>query len=672
MTRKKTLKPARWEPWAFLLIVVLGAGLRLGYLRELRGTPEYSQPSIDAAYHHYWARGLATGRWYVTGGREDPQVNLHPYYRPPGYAFFLGGIYRVFGLAPLAPRLVQMLLGLLSALLAWRLGRRWFGFPAGLLAAAGLGLYWAFTYFEGELVGVSSTVLLLLFLLYGLDRVLDSPRRWLWVLASGVAGGILLLFRPNALLSLLLVAAWLVWAARPRGRAPAAVFLAVVIGSLLAVTWRNWRVAGEFVPLATNAGISIGVANNDQSDGTTHTIPGIGDVGTPFDWPAVIRRMERTRNLPPGSLSHGQASSLLVEQARDWITSHPGRFLYLLGRKALLFWGPAEVRNIREVYFARRFSPVLSRIPLSFPVPAALGLLGTAWLLLRTRRRRREKPLSWQGGVLVLLVFWSYFLSLLPFAAAARYRVPLVPLMFLLGGAYLAGMLARDRPRGPAFVFWLAAAPVLFLLGNLHPVAYRPSPEKWHYDRGLAWTDAGELNPAAEEFQAALNHCPDFYRAANNLGNIEMFRRRFREAEELYRQVLAREPNLARTRSNLGNAIYNQAVNPPLPPPERAQEMIREAIGHYRAALQLRPDLVEAHNNLGVALIRLGRPEEGIKEYLEALRYRPGNISTLLNLGEALAARGDVSGARDCYLRILSLSPGHPEAARRLAALPGS
>ena len=80
------------------IILFIGLLLRLIYLGEIRDTPDFEHPGLDAAYHIYWARGMATGDWAAFQGREDPQIYRYPYYRPPGYAFFLALIYRACGL----------------------------------------------------------------------------------------------------------------------------------------------------------------------------------------------------------------------------------------------------------------------------------------------------------------------------------------------------------------------------------------------------------------------------------------------------------------------------------------------------------------------------------------------------------------------------------------------
>jgi len=56
-------KKAVWEVLLLVLIILVGILLRGVYLVEISEKPDFSHPLIDAAYHDYWARGLATGNW---------------------------------------------------------------------------------------------------------------------------------------------------------------------------------------------------------------------------------------------------------------------------------------------------------------------------------------------------------------------------------------------------------------------------------------------------------------------------------------------------------------------------------------------------------------------------------------------------------------------------------
>ena len=136
---------------ALIAIAVFSAGLRLVYFYERVHAPDFAAPILDPQLNDYWARALVTGGWPPPPGAADPEIRTTPYGRPPGYPFTLALIYALFGLHYAAPVLIQMLLGVGNALLAFVIARRVWGNLAGLVAAALMGTYWANIYFEGEL-----------------------------------------------------------------------------------------------------------------------------------------------------------------------------------------------------------------------------------------------------------------------------------------------------------------------------------------------------------------------------------------------------------------------------------------------------------------------------------------------------------------------------------------
>ncbi len=63
-------------------ILLLGLVLRISYLGEITDNPDFAYPRVDAAYHDYWAKGLATGDWTITedsGHSNDPEIRYIPY-----------------------------------------------------------------------------------------------------------------------------------------------------------------------------------------------------------------------------------------------------------------------------------------------------------------------------------------------------------------------------------------------------------------------------------------------------------------------------------------------------------------------------------------------------------------------------------------------------------------
>ena len=698
--------------------LVVALLLRVIYLAEVRREPEFSHPGLDAAYHLYWARGLAEGDWTDFEGREDPQLYRFPYYRPPGYAFFLALVFRVFGYGPVWPRLFQFGLGLVSVGLVFLLARRFFGGLTAFLAALGAGIYWVFIYYEGELVGVSWSVLLFLLFAVLLFRAADRGGLARF-LAAGLALGVLVLFRPNALILLPVGVVWAVWpgsqgAGRIRWPAAAGGLLLGTAIAVTPVTIRNYAVSGELIPLSVNAGISFGVANNELSDGTTHFIPGIGNIGSPFDWPRIVRKLELDLGRP---LGHGEASNYLVRGAFRFALESPLRFLRLTGRKALLFWGPREIRNLREVHYARLHSPLLRLLPGNFSLVLALALLGGLMVFAPARLRPAPgRPGERRGAGLIILLVLAYFLSLLPFAAGARYRVPVIPLLIVLGARAAAGVfcLLANR-RWLAGLGGVSAAAALYVLCSADLTGFRPSPEKWHYDRGLSRLAAGRWVEAVSEFDRALSFRADYASAFANRGVALQRAGRSAAAADSYRRALALEPSSLPALKNLadllleegeveeGFALYRRALdNGPEYTNvavdlaralaregrgEEAAEVYRgilrsrpdshsarvglgnllleagdpaAARGEYRAALEINPNSALARYNLANTLIEEGRVEEGIAEYRRVLRRDPGHRDANNNLGVQLAARGDLEGALRHFQAAILSDPADP------------
>ncbi len=658
MKSGKAKSPGRGTTaWILAGILALGLILRVIYLVERHGEPDFSSPAIDQSYHDYWARGLVTDYWVVPSGEEDPQVNHHPFYRPPGYPYFLSLIYRI-RMDYLAPRIVNMLIGLLSALLAFFLGRRWWGRATGLVFAALVSFYWAFIYFEGELVGEPITVFLGLGMILLLSRLVERAT-FFRSLLGGLAVGLYALFRPNILLFLPFLALWLFWVLKRRRRprlwwrtAPGLLLGTVIM--LVPSTVRNLAVSGEFVPLTTNLGVSLAVANNEATDGTIHIIPGIADMGTPFDWPRIVRRLER---ISGRDLTHRQASAYLVDQALEYIRANPGDFFRNLGKKTLYFWGPREIANLREIHYARLNSPVLRAIPLNFPLVLALALIGFLILLRENRKASAgatARSRRWEVTILLVTFIGSYFLSMVPFAAAARYRVPVIPFLLCLGSHGIVAVARRwFRWEWKPAALWTGAAVGLFALFSVDLTDYRPSLDRWHYDLALAHTDREEWGEAVREYEEVIRLQPRAIRAWNNLGNIHTLRGDYERAAECYRQVIRIRPDIVHPYNNLGSVLFRM-------------DRLDEALQYFQAALKIRPDLAESLNNVGAIHFRKGRYEEAEKSYREALKYKPLNPSVHFNLGKALVKQGRLEEAAVHYSETLRIDASHREARESL------
>jgi tetratricopeptide (TPR) repeat protein len=119
---------------------------------------------------------------------------------------------------------------------------------------------------------------------------------------------------------------------------------------------------------------------------------------------------------------------------------------------------------------------------------------------------------------------------------------------------------------------------------------------------------------------------------------------RLQAAQQIYRRILAAEPNHAEALHLLGLIAY-QAGNPD------------EAAACWRRTVELAPEFAQAHYNLGIAYKDQGKLDAAIACWRRALELQPGNAATLNNLGNVLREQGKHDEAIACYRRALEFEP---------------
>ena len=130
---------------------------------------------------------------------------------------------------------------------------------------------------------------------------------------------------------------------------------------------------------------------------------------------------------------------------------------------------------------------------------------------------------------------------------------------------------------------------------------------------------------------------------------------RLEEAEQIYRHILARQPNNADALNNLGLLAHKVNRN------DVAVDLIRQAIA-------LRPCYFDAHYNLGDALSAIGRLDEAIVAYRQAIAIKPDFPAACSNLGVTLQEKGQLDEAIAAYRQAIDLQPNFPEAFSNLGA----
>jgi tetratricopeptide (TPR) repeat protein len=543
-----------WPHWLLLIVIIVaGLALRVAYLREFMRQPDFAAPAVDAEYHDYWARAMVTGDWSSPYPGLDPQIPQLPFFRPPGYPYFLALTYRILGLDYLAPRIAQVGLWLVALCLAFLFAKRWYGVHAGLLLAALLSGYWVFIYFENEL----QAPVLLIPLVWAVVGLTAS-----WVdrmgFGRGVVTGVLLgaatLVRPNVLLLVVPIVLWAGWIGCRR-RAVRRFLLAVVgclLGTAVAIapaTIRNYRVSGEFVLVTSNLGINFYIGNNPDAKGSVMAfLPGYGSWGNCFEYPTLVENLESRLGK---ELNSSQVSSYFMSEAFKWIRENPADFLSLSVKKALAFWGPEEIAHNKIIRCERLHSSVLHSLPSHFWFVLGSAIAGGVFLVLDAKGRLNRPQTSAdevekRSEITVLLlgailVFW---LSIIPFFLSGRYRVPVVPLLMVFSayGIYRAAWSALRGGNHRAAIVAFAWIGACALQGRAAP----PSDEElalWHKSRGVAYETLEKYESAAEEYERSLAFDPGSADSRVGLAHAWMMQGRLEEATRELRAVLRVEPD---------------------------------------------------------------------------------------------------------------------------------
>ncbi|MGD0768278.1 MAG: tetratricopeptide repeat protein [Tepidisphaeraceae bacterium] len=206
---------------------------------------------------------------------------------------------------------------------------------------------------------------------------------------------------------------------------------------------------------------------------------------------------------------------------------------------------------------------------------------------------------------------------------------------------------------------------------------------------GFGHHQAGRTRDAEAVYRQILAEQPNHPDALHLLGIIENQSGRPQNAVELIRRAIAVNPNHADFHQSLGLilarmgrqdeavAAHHRAVQ--LNPQHRQAHydlanllllrgQVEQAIAEYRNAIAINPQFAQAHQNLGCALHRAGRLDAAETHLRRALEIQPKMADAHNNLGGVLAARVRLPEAVAQYRQALSLRPDFAAAMSNLGS----
>jgi 4-amino-4-deoxy-L-arabinose transferase-like glycosyltransferase len=335
----------------------------------------------------------------------------------PGYPVFLAAVYLLFGEGILAIRVVESFMGACLAVIMAALGRRIGGEIVGGLA----GLIWA-VYPLGIFIAglVYPTGLAAMLLACGVFCVLPATREELsanGMFSGGLFLGLAALTVPVALLTIVVVAAWVFYWARHSRLFLASLLLLGSVVSLVPWTARNFLVHGRLIPV--------------QGNFERH----VPKIVTPETDPQDDRV--------------------------DVILSHPELYGFRVGRSFLRFWElyPTRItmshQSFRDTMHAKDsrvvqetiYTPnrLVNTVSILSTGPVFLfALVGTVAMWVR-RDLRRELSMLW-------IMALSFAVGYAFFWGKLRYRVPVEPYIIILSAYGMQAAYVMISPRFKSFL----------------------------------------------------------------------------------------------------------------------------------------------------------------------------------------------------------------------------
>jgi 4-amino-4-deoxy-L-arabinose transferase-like glycosyltransferase len=410
---------------ALAVIVLVGLALRVNSALE----PLDVRPGSDSAVYASVAEQLYEHQRFALPGSASP------YDWSPGAPLLYSAIYYATGgVHPGAVRLFVALLGALTIVLVYLIGRRLAGPLAGLVGAGLLAIYPVQIFFTGKLMSEPLATLTLAGAVLSFMWASDRGRsRWAWA-APGVLLGLTAFARPEYLVFVVVFALLALWR---RGLVAAVILAAAFALPVLPWTVHVSSVEGRFVPISTGGGKALFIGTYLPGNGLHLDVKrvliarymgkedvSVSELSRISMTPLLNRVAEKYPDLPRDAA----LQKIGRENAVHYLTHQPLDFAWMIAGKMWHMWhgsgaaGRSTLGTVLQV------------------VALALALAGIVLLIVRRR---------WEVVLLLALLVGITVLGGLLLAGTRR-NVALMPLVMALAGVAVAAAIHRVWSRIPS------------------------------------------------------------------------------------------------------------------------------------------------------------------------------------------------------------------------------
>ncbi|MGD8283772.1 MAG: hypothetical protein PVG08_06680 [Desulfobacterales bacterium] len=482
---------------------------RLVYIIQSADNPLFGVPVVDAYVYNQWAQKMVDGVWLW-----DHVDNYLPI-----YPAFLAIQQIVFGPHPIVNKILQSMMGALSAVLMAQIAARAWNRQVGMITGYLMSTNWMLVIFESEKFAEPFCIFFFSLTLW----ILAYHSHHLWaIFGAGFTFALSAGVRANLFLMLPIIPGWLVWKNWQHRSLAIRAALIFCVGTVIiigAIVYRNYQVSGA-VMLRAQATWSLYSGLSPEFEGL-HPPAGI------------LFRKYMYLPQQAGKFTIPDIEVFWAQKLGHLIRNRPFDVFLNFFRRAIIFLNAREWSQELDVYAYRAYSKFLSLPWTGFWLVGPLGLMG----LFLTRRLSKLQ-------CLLIICTIIGIASILPFKVSDRYRLPTAALL-----TFFAALTLRH------FYFWFKtknkhalsiAMPILAILclicwPDWQNLAARKT-SRHHFFIGKWYETIGQIDDAIQAYETsmqAFSWDPD---SPYRIGRLLILKGERERALLYLKEALRREP----------------------------------------------------------------------------------------------------------------------------------
>lgn len=592
-----------------LLLAAIALLVRMFYLLEISTKPGFSVPATDEQWYWQWGNEILKKSFWGEG----------TYITAPLYAYFLAMVQLITGGSIFFAKLFQIFLSGATAFFLFKIAERFFGFKAGIIAAAIYSLYGPLIFFESRFV---PEILVIFLCVWGIYRLIATgdQRDTKSLLLTGIVFGLACLASLKVILVALVLFVWKVSTLKPENvtknnRIQQLVILC--IGGLIAiapVTVRNAFVTGQFIFISSGIGLNLYAENNEYADGQSHLIPNVEPEESlnPGKLTAITN-MEAEKSAGH-KMSESEICGFWFKKSLEFMAGNPSKFIPLVWKKKIFLISGFENSQLADIYAQKSKSKLLNFLVwdsfIYFPFGILLPLALAATIVVLGDFRK----------ILPLYLFIIGFAATLILTSVdSAARLSFVPFLILMASGGIVRLAAFVRKISTAGKIGLALGFIIicFFINQKYYGLGEPHPFFKNYSDGLTLQNLGKFEEAEKAYLRAESAFPFSAALYSNLAEVKVSLAQIDEAEKLLAQAIELKPEYYPSYNVLGK-LHKQKGNL-----DTAVVLFRKAIENYQYTAARPNEIGEFYVNLAESYYGLHFNDSAGAAYGKAMELAP-------------------------------------------------